>query len=130
MSKSNYQENWALDASLGSGDPATYFVALSTADPGEAGAGIAEPAVGGYGRIAVTNNEANFPTAVGGSKSNAVEILFAIPTASWGLITDAALFDALTGGNLRYKGALTTPRTITAGDTVKFAAGALTFTED
>jgi len=55
---------------------------------------------------------------------------FVTPTGSWGLVTHFGIFDAVTAGNLLYWNALTSSQTISSGNTVSFAAGALTVTED
>lgn len=132
MSKSNYLENKVLDHILGGGDyarPATVYVALYISDPGDADTGT-EVSGGAYARPAATNNSTNWPAAVGGVKANGTEIVFPQATAPWGNVTHFGVRDALTGGNLLYSGALTTPRSVATGDTPSFAVGTLTFTED
>ncbi|MFA5803661.1 MAG: hypothetical protein WC879_03365 [Melioribacteraceae bacterium] len=92
--------------------------------------GIAEATYTGYARKAVTNNATNFPAASGGSKSNGTEIAFAECTAGSSALTHFAVVDAATLGNVLGWGALTTPKTIDAGDTPRFPAGTLTITQD
>lgn len=132
MSKSNYLENEILDHVLGGGDytrPATVYVSLHSADPGETGA--SELTGNGYGRVAVTNNATNWPAASGGVKSNGVAITFAAATGSdWAAATHFGIHDASTAGNPLYLGALTTPKTVQVGDTASFAIGELDVTED
>jgi hypothetical protein len=131
-SKSNYLENAILNHVLGGQTytpPATVYVALFTAAPGEAGGGT-EVSGGGYSRVAVANNTTNWPTTSNGQKSNANAITFPQATANWGTIVAWGLFDAATGGNLLYYGDVSPSRAVNAGDTAQFAAGALTFTED
>lgn len=133
MSKSNYLENKVLDHVLGGSDftrPATVYIALSTADPGEAGSGIAEPSGNNYARLAVTNNATNFPAAASGAKSNGTALTFATPSGSWGVVTHVAIFDASSGGNMLYYGALTASQTISSGNEVSFPIGELDFIED
>ena len=51
-----------LNLDLGSGTPATWYVALLTAMPTDGtGTGLVEAAWTGYARIALTNNGTNFP---------------------------------------------------------------------
>jgi len=131
MSFSDYLENEVLDHIFGGADfprPATVYVALSTANPGEDGSGIAEPSGGAYARVAVTNNGTNFPAAAGGSKSNGTDITFPEATASWGTITYFAIFDASSGGNMLLYGALSSSKQVDTGDTLKFVTGDLTVT--
>jgi hypothetical protein len=111
--------------------PATYHFALFTSAPNDAGGGTeVNPSGSGYGRVAVTNNTTNFPTIVSGSKSNGTAINFAVATASWGSVVAFGIYDAATLGNLLFWGDLTTARSVLTGDTPRFAAGALTITED
>lgn len=129
----NYLENELLDhvfANAAYTAPATLYLALSTADPTDDGSGIAEPSGGSYARLAVTNNLTNWPAASGGSKSNGADFTFATATASWGVISHMAIYDAVTGGNMLAHAALTSSKTIDNGDTVIFETGNLTITLD
>lgn len=134
MSATDYLENKKLDHILGNtaySPPATLYIGLSTADPGETGTGAVEPSGGGYGRVAVTNNTTNWPAAANGSKSNGTQIAYAAPTGSWGTVTHWFIADASSGGNILYKGPLTAATTIGAGDpTPRFAAGTMIINED
>ena len=130
MSKSNYLELAMVDLVLGAAAfsaPATVYVSLHTADPTDAGTGT-EASGGSYARKSVTNNSTNFPS--GNPKSNGTAITFATPSAGWGTVTHFGIWDASSGGNLLYYGALGTSKTINSGDTVSFAIGALVVTED
>lgn len=129
----NYLENELLDHVFGAAAytaPATLYLALSTADPLDDGSGLNEPSGGSYARLGVTNNLTNFPAATGGSKSNGVDFTFVTATASWGVISHMAIFDAVSGGNMLAHAALTSSKTIDNGDTVIFEAGNLTITLD
>ena len=131
-SKSDYLENEVLDHVLGGGDytrPATVYVALYTEAPTDAGGGT-EVTGGSYARVAVTNNSTNFPAASGGAKSNGTEITFETATANWGTVVAFGILDASTSGNLLLWATLTANKTIDSGDTAKFAAGDLDYTED
>jgi hypothetical protein len=133
MSKSNYLEDEILDHVLGGGDytrPATVYVSLHSADPGETGAN--ELTGNGYARVAVTNNATNWPAASGGVKSNGTAITFAAAvTADWASATHFGIWDddGSPAGNPLFLGALTTPKTVQVGDTASFAVGELDITE-
>lgn len=114
--------------------PSSLHFALLTAAPSDSGGGT-EVSGGSYARVAVTRSLANFAgtqgagstsasSGTGGVTSNNAAITFATPTANWGTVTHIAVYDASTGGNLVFHGALTTPRVINSGDgPVSFAAG-------
>ncbi len=99
---SDIVENRILDKLYGGTDfavPATWHIALFTVSPSDAGGGTEVSATGtGYVRLAVTNNAANWPAAVGGSKSNASVLTWALSTAAWGNIVAVGFFDATTAG--------------------------------
>jgi len=122
---SDYWENEILDHIFGKGSytPPTIYVGLSTADPLDSGSGLAEPSGNGYARVATSG--ASWTTASGGSLSNAGDISFPQAAGSWGTITHFALFDAASAGNMLAHGALSQSKTITSGDTAKFATGDL-----
>lgn len=141
MSKSDYMENKVLDIVGGVTftAPATLYVALyTTAVPTDASTGTTpaggavEVTGGSYARQSVTNNATNFPAASAGSKANGVAITWATPpSANWGTVVGFAIVDALTNGNILYKGAISPSKTINNGDPApSFAIGALTLTED
>ena len=129
----NYLENELLDHVFGAAAysaPATLYLALSTSDPTDDGSGISEPSGGSYARLGVANNLTNFPAAVGGSKSNGTDFTFVTATASWGVITHMAIYDAAVAGNMLAHAALASSKTIDNGDTVIFETGNLTVTLD
>jgi hypothetical protein len=122
MSMSDYLENALLNAVLRNTpytSPSQVYVALFTSDPTDAGTGT-EVSGGGYARQSVTFNAPS-----NGQVTNAVDILFPVATASWGTVTHIGIYDAQTGGNLLFHGALTTSKTISANDQLKIAAGDL-----
>jgi len=127
---SDYWENEILDHLFDKGvyTPPTIYVALSTADPGDGGAGISEPVGGSYARVETSN--ADWTDASGGAVSNADTIEFAQATSTWGTISHFALCDTATGGHLLACGPLANAKTVTAGDTVRFPAGDLAVTLD
>lgn len=137
MSKSNFLEDAILNHVLrGVAFPTlagSVYVALHTADPTDAGTGT-EVTGGSYARVAVSRGTGSWaaPSDNSGSQrtSNSAAITFAAPTANWGTITHVAIWDASTSGNLLYRQALTTNRTVNNGDQApSFAIGALTVSE-
>jgi hypothetical protein len=123
MSFANYLEDEILDHLFGKGSytPPTIYVGLSTADPGEDAAGLAEPSGNGYARVSTAAGDWN--TSSGGSISNANDVTFPQATGSWGTVSHAALFDAATSGNMLASGALSASKAIASGDTPYFAGG-------
>ena len=126
----DYAENAVLDWLFGSGDPATWYIGLSTADPTDDGSGIAEPSGGSYARVAVTNNATNWPAASGGAKANGTAITFPQASASWGTVTHFVIMDAASDGNMYVHAALDASKTVDSGDTLSFAVGELDITLD
>ena len=119
MSFSNYLENKVLLHVFGATAytaPSTLYVALFTSDPGETGSGT-EVSGGSYARQTVAF------TVTGNQASNTAAVEFPTATGSWGTITYAAVYDALSGGNLLAYGALTTSKTIASGDVLRIPAG-------
>jgi hypothetical protein len=86
---------------------------------------------GGYARVQRDPADANWTAAspTDGITANVADITFPAPTTGWGTITHFGLWDAATGGNLLIHGALTTPRTVSGGDSAPvFSAGGLAVT--
>lgn len=119
MSFSNFLENKVLGHVFGATPytaPATLYVGLFTSNPGETGSGT-EVSGGSYARQTVAF------TVTGSQASNTAAVEFPTATASWGTITYAAIYDAVSGGNLLAYGALTTSKTIDNGDVFRIPAG-------
>lgn len=119
MSFSNYLENKVLLHVFGATPytaPATLYVGLFTSDPGETGSGT-EVSGGSYARQTITF------TVTANQASNTAAIEFPTCTAAWGTVTYAAIYDAVTTGNLLAYGALTTSKTIATGDVLRIPAG-------
>ncbi len=136
MSKANLTENDVLDMVLRAVDPAwrsgaNRFIALYTADPGEAGTATTNEATyGSYARVSVTAST-GFTAASGGSSSNTGLIQFPECTSGSNTITHVGIVTTTSGaGQLLYKGALTASRAISTGIQPQFAIGALVITED
>ena len=107
--------------------PTTIYVALSTADPGETGASIAEPSGNGYARQSSGIGTDNW-TRTAGSVANDNVITFPEATGSWGTITYFALYSAVSGGTFYGSGALSEEQAITTGQTASFPASSITVT--
>jgi hypothetical protein len=120
--------------------PPTLYVGLFTVTPSDTGGGT-EVSGGSYARVAATPSLANFAgtqsagsttasTGTGGTTSNNASITFPAATADWGTAVAVGIFDAATGGNLLFYGALTSNQAIPSGVTASYAAGTLSFQED
>lgn len=123
--KSNYAETLALKYLLTTDSvtrPTAWYVALHTGAPGEDGTN-AELAGNGYARKAVAF------TVTDDAADNDAEIAFGPATGDWGSVSHFSLWDASSGGNCLYQGALDTARTINTDDELKVAAGALAISE-
>ncbi len=140
----NYAENNLIDTFLRGQSytmPATQYVTLATSSGSDAACGT-EVSGGSFARVAVTSSMANWAgtqssgstsasSGTGGTTSNNNVITFPAPTANWGSVVEFCVFDASTSGNLLWRAALTTNKTINNGDAApSFAAGALTFQID
>lgn len=102
--------------------PATVYLALFTAAPGEAGS-TNEVTGGSYARKAIT-----FGAPTNGAFSNNARIYFDdMPAVT---VTHWAIYDATTAGNMLYHGAWGTARSYTAGDTATVLTGQLTITHN
>jgi hypothetical protein len=127
---SDYWENKILDHIFGKGSytPPTIYVGLSTADPTDAGSGLAEPSGNGYTRVQTSTSDWN--AASNGTLDNSSDITFTQATGNWGTITHFALFDAATAGNMLAHGALNQSKSINEPDTARFEAGDLQISLD
>lgn len=103
----------------------TYYIGLSTTAINAAGTGVTEPTGGGYKRVAVINNKTNFTDSTGGIVQNKVQFEFPESTTAWGTITHVFISDGLTGGNILYYDALTTPRTVQTATILLFAINSM-----
>lgn len=120
--------------------PAQVWIGLFTAAPSDAGGGT-EVSGGSYARATRGVNsdtaweatQGGTPAAAssgtGGATTNPAAITFPAPSANWGVVTHIGIFDAVSGGNLLFHGALTTSKTINNGDPApSFAIGDLDLT--
>ena len=138
---SDYLENKMVDQ-LFRGQTApttsTLYVALLTAAPSDSGGGT-EVSGGAYARVAVTSSLTNWSgtqsagsttasSGTSGQTSNNIDITFPTPSVTWGTVTHFGIYDASTGGNLLFHGALSIAKTINESDTVTFPVGTLSVT--
>ena len=99
--------------------PASLWVALFTTIPALTGTGGVEVSTSGtnYGRDEIQANTGwSGPSGINQEYANAADLAYLVPTANWGTITGAGLFDAQTGGNLLYVATLTSPKVVNNGD--------------
>lgn len=133
MSKSNTTEVDTLAMALKGTDPAwranaNRYIALHTADPGEAGSAVTSEAdFGGYARVAVPNADWSGTNPL----SNTNVITFPECTSGSNTITHFSIVTTSSGaGQILYSEALNASRSVSTGFTVQFAAGALTVAEN
>lgn len=94
--------------------PTTWFLALYSAAPSDAGGGT-ELTGNGYARQAI-----DFGTD---GLTNTADVEFTASGDDWLEATHVGIHDAVSAGNLLWHGAMTTPKTAEDGDTIRFAAG-------
>jgi len=126
MSFSNFLETEILDhvfAGAAYTAPATLYLALYTAAPGETGGGT-EVSGGAYARQSVAF------TTTGNTTSNSAAVEYPTATASFGTVTHVGVFDALTSGNLMAYATLSSSKTIDTGDVFRVPTGDLDITLD
>ena len=134
MSLSNTTENATLKMHLQGIDPAyragaTQYLALFTADPGEAASLAAEANYTGYARVALT--KATAWTDGGSTFSNAGLIQFGQCTAGSNAITHFAVVDTASGAVAQMiSGALSATLNVTTGIQPQFAIGDLDVSAD
>lgn len=135
MPKSTTTANDTLDAILRAVDPAwrsgaTRYVALHTADPGNAGTQTtSEATYTSYARVAVTA-ATGFTAAASGSTTNTALIQFPQCTGGSNTITYVTIGTAASGaGQVLYRGALSSSLAVSNLIQPQFSASALTATE-
>lgn len=135
MSMSNTTENDTLAALLKGVDPAyrsaaNAWLALYTADPGEAGTAITNEAnYTGYARVQIT--KASAWTDGGSSFSNAALVQWPLCSAGTNTISHFAVVTTASGaGQIIYSGALSSTLAVSAGIQPQAAIGSLTVTQD
>ena len=134
MSFTQYMERNLLDHVFGAAPyspPGTLYVGLSKTAISDHGAGVEEPdGAAGYARASFANDLSSWGVAVTGgdgntTKSNAIDIAFPEPGASWGTVTHFFITD---GTHMLGYGDLQPPKDIVQGDVVVFRPGELIIT--
>ena len=124
MSISNYAELKILEHTTGKTAwtiPSNVYVKLHTGDAGEAGTTNAA--------TETTRKVAAWATAASGSIATSATLEWT-NVAATETYTHWSLWDASTGGNALWKGALTASRALTAGDNFTISSGSLTVSLD
>lgn len=113
---------WAANTDL--------WLALHTADPGEAGSAVtSESAYTSYARVAV--DRATGFTVSGATVENAALVQFPISTGGSSTVTHISIVTTSSGaGTIIVSGALNAPQTIVTGNQPQFSAGDLIFALD
>lgn len=107
--------------------PATVYLEPYETNPNEAGAGGDVPDSGYSARVAVTNNNTNFPAASGGVKTLATaQTLYTASGAE--TLTGVGIWDASTSGNLLGLFVPSSNLVTASGKRVKIPASTLTLT--
>ena len=136
---SNYLEAALIDTLFRSGGnftaPADIYIGLATATLSDAstGASMSEQTGTDYARVDTggpADGAWDDPGATSGATANTSAVTFtAAGAADWTDVTDMAILNAVTSGDLLFYTPLTvTPVAIGDGDTPNFAAGAITIT--
>tara|TARA_Y100001937_G_scaffold107362_1_gene149958 strand:+ start:1298 stop:1708 length:411 start_codon:yes stop_codon:yes gene_type:complete len=101
-----------------------FFVSLHTGSPGEANDGANEITGNAYARQSAT-----FGNVTSGSVSTNATISFPQASGNYSAnVTHIGIFDAASGGNLLFYGALSSAKTVTDGDVFQINSGSLTIT--
>lgn len=115
--------NWLRGTAMPSA-PATVYMALSTATVSDSGSMVEATGVG-YARQPITFSTQSQSEGSGTVITNAAPIVFTGLAAQ--VVTDFAVFDALTGGNLLYFGKLKVPTAVALGGSISFGNGVHVF---
>lgn len=107
------------------------WLEMSTTTITAAGGNITPPVGNGYLRVQMPSDTTNWSaTSIAPTLRqiyNLLNVAFPEATGPWGTLVDAALMSASSGGIPKVWGTLTTPRTITAPQTLIFTPGELIF---
>ena len=126
---SNYLENEILDWVNGGAfptQPSATWVQLFNGSPTEdSGGGTAL-----YSRIAVNAGGWTTTTGATATITNTAAITISTAAATSAYADNFGIFDNSTSGNLLFLGGLSSPKTISVGDEVKFNASSLTIQID
>lgn len=102
-----------LDSKLGSGTPATVYLAAYVSS--------VEVSGNSYARVAITNNVSNFPASSGGAKSNGSDFSFPEATGSWGTVDELRLHGHITNEDVICSDTIS--KVIGDGDTLTVKSG-------
>lgn len=104
--------------------PTAYYIGLSSKAPNVDGGNVAEPSASGtgYKRIQLTSLSA----PADGVIVNNEAITFDESSTSWGTMTHYVVYDALTGGNLLFYGALSNSRNVEPNTIIMIRAKEMT----
>ena len=101
------------------------YIALTSDSPAEATPAANELSGNAYARVHVPTGDWTAPATDSNGQKIENNAAIDFPTAAggaWGYASGVLITDALSGGNVLMKGALTTPRNILEGDTFRFSA--------
>ena len=124
---SDHAENLLLNFLMTTGTatrPTNWYLALYTAAPNDAGGGT-EVSGNGYSRQSVSWDAAS---GTGGTTSNSGAVTFTASGGNFGNVTHIGIFDASSGGNLLWHGAMAAAKQVNAGDSIQFATGSIDLT--
>jgi hypothetical protein len=124
---SDHAENLLLNFLMTTGTatrPTSWYVALFTSAPNDAGGGT-EVSGNGYSRQSVSWDTAS---GTGGTTANSGAVSFTASGSGFGTVTHIGIFDASSSGNLLWHGAMDASKTVASGDVLQFAAGAIDLT--
>mgnify|MGYP001273342024 CR=1 FL=1 len=135
---SDYMENeilsWMCKGAAFESAPATLYVDLHTANPGDAGTASVITGTD-YARADITANSefgsvtaAGTNAAVGRSVSSSADITFATAGSNWGTASHFSIWDHATAGNCLATGALGSSVTINQNTQLRIPSGDLTIT--
>ena len=126
---SNYLEtavlNWIRGTAMPTA-PSTVYIGVFSDSPGDDASGteITSTITGSANRIAVTFGTVTDASGAG-QIANSGTVTITASAAGGGTVSHIGLFDAQTGGNLLYHGALTAPVVVAAGNELKIETGLL-----
>lgn len=123
---SNYAENAVLNhliRNVALTSPTTVYLSLHSADPTDDASGAELAVANGYARIAIT-----FDAPSNGVCLSTAELTFTASGGDWLAATHIGIWDASTAGNMLFHTALGAARTALDGDSIVFAANAVTVT--
>lgn len=124
---SDHAENLLLNFLMTTGTatrPTNWYLALYSAAPSDSGGGT-EISGSGYSRQSVSWDAAS---GTGGTTSNSGNVTFTASGGNFGNVTHIGIFDASSGGNLLWHGAMAAAKQVNSGDSIQFATGSIDLT--